>query len=81
MDESSVGGNAEGPTPGTIGDGTGGSFSVSPAVVLCPFNCWLPAALGAFHFLQVAAVPVPVVAVELTVAAIESMRAGLGEAS
>lgn len=81
MGESSVGRGAEGPTPGTTGDGTSGSFSVSPATVLCRFDCRLPTAPGAFHFLRVAAAAVLVVVVELTVVAVESARVGQGTAS
>jgi len=76
MGESSVGRGAEGPTLGTTGDGTGSSFSVLPAAVLCCFDCRLPAAPGAFCFLQVAAVAVLVVVIELTVAAVQSATVG-----
>jgi hypothetical protein len=83
--ESSVerGADLKDPTLGTTGDGTGGSFSVSPIAVLCRFDCQLLVALGnsGLCFLRVAVLAVAAVEAKLTVVAVESARAGLSTAS
>jgi hypothetical protein len=74
----SNGRGAEGPTPGTTGDGSGGSFSAAATAILRRFICW-PAVLGALRFARAAVVAAGTA--ELTVAEVESVRVCLGAGS